>query len=149
MDVLEKPIKSNVLAMSLHKILKTTSAGVQSRRGRGLMDEEQTPKEPQLADPAEKARASRGRRRELARSDGATSVKKEGFRTDRAMDGNEALRKAEALSPDLMILDFHASGQWGGYEVLRELQSSGMGSIPCDRDHRASLDRKNVEMVRP
>ena len=37
-------------------------------------------------------------------------VQKEGFRTDRAMDGTEALRKAVALSPDLLVLDFMLPG---------------------------------------
>jgi DNA-binding response OmpR family regulator len=74
-------------------------------------------------------------------------VKKEGFRTDRAVDGNEALRKADALQPDLMILDFMLPGM-GGYEVLRELQASGNGRIPVIVVTGRHMDRKNVEMVR-
>ena len=36
---------------------------------------------------------------------------KEGFRTERAVEGNEALRKANALSPDLIMLDFMLPGE--------------------------------------
>lgn len=74
-------------------------------------------------------------------------VKKEGFRTDRATDGNEALRKAQALNPDLIILDFMLPGM-GGYEVLRELQASGNGGIPIIVITGRHMDRKNIEMVR-
>lgn len=74
-------------------------------------------------------------------------VKKEGFRTDRATDGNEALKKSQALRPDLVILDFMLPGM-GGYEVLRELQASGNGDIPIIVITGRHLDRKNIEMVR-
>ncbi|MBI3552310.1 MAG: response regulator [Elusimicrobia bacterium] len=74
-------------------------------------------------------------------------VKKEGFRTDRATDGNEALTKARALNPDLMILDFMLPGL-GGYEVIRELQASGNGDIPVIVITGRHMDRKNIEMVR-
>jgi two-component system, OmpR family, response regulator AdeR len=74
-------------------------------------------------------------------------VKKEGFRTDRAADGNEALRKAEALNPDLIILDFMLPGM-GGYEVLRALQASGNGHIPIIIITGRQMDRKQIDMVR-
>jgi len=74
-------------------------------------------------------------------------VKKEGFRTDRATDGNEALSKARALNPDLLILDFMLPGL-GGYEVLRELQASGNGDIPVIVITGRHMDRKNIDMVR-
>ena len=74
-------------------------------------------------------------------------VKKEGFRTDRAADGNEALRKAEALTPDLIVLDFMLPGM-GGYEILRALQASGNGGIPVIVITGRQMDRKQVEMVR-
>ncbi|MEK7858714.1 MAG: response regulator [Elusimicrobiota bacterium] len=74
-------------------------------------------------------------------------VHKEGFRTDRAMDGMEALRKVEALQPDLVLLDFMLPGM-GGYEVLRELQAQGNGGIPVIIITGRHMDRKNVEMVR-
>ena len=74
-------------------------------------------------------------------------VKKQGFRTDRAMDGVEALKKVEALKPDLLILDFMLPGM-GGYEALRELQSRGAGHIPIIVVTGRSLDERSVEMVR-
>lgn len=74
-------------------------------------------------------------------------VRKEGFRTDRASDGIEALRKVEVLTPDLIILDFMLPGM-GGYEVLRELQAQGNGSIPVIVVTGRHLDRKSIEMVR-
>ena len=74
-------------------------------------------------------------------------VRKEGFRTDRATDGNEALSKARALNPDLLILDFMLPGL-GGYEVLRELQASGNGDIPIIVITGRHMDRKNIEVVR-
>jgi CheY-like chemotaxis protein len=74
-------------------------------------------------------------------------VQKEGFRTDRATDGNEALAKARALNPDLLLLDFMLPGI-GGYEVVRELQSSGNGDIPVIVVTGRHMDPKNIEMVR-
>ncbi len=74
-------------------------------------------------------------------------VQKEGFRTDRAMDGHEALRKAQALGPDLIILDYMLPGL-SGYEVLRELQASGSGSIPVVVISGRQIDRKGIELVR-
>lgn len=109
------------------------------------MEQEGLP-DPQLADPAEKLVL-------LVDDDESLLdlmehvVKKEGFRTDRAMDGTEALRKAEALTPDLIVLDFMLPGM-GGYEVLRELQASGSGSIPVIVITGRHMDRKNIEMVR-
>lgn len=74
-------------------------------------------------------------------------VKKEGFRTDRAMDGVEALAKVAALDPDCIVLDFMLPGM-GGYEALRELQSRGFGSIPIIVVTGRAMDAKSVEMVR-
>lgn len=74
-------------------------------------------------------------------------VKKEGFRTDRAMDGLEALAKVEARDPDAIVLDFMLPGM-GGYEVLRELQSRGHGHIPIIVVTGRAMDAKSIEMVR-
>jgi CheY-like chemotaxis protein len=74
-------------------------------------------------------------------------VKKEGFRTDRAADGNEALRKVQALNPDLIVLDFMLPGM-GGYEVLRELQAQGSGDIPIVIVTGRQMDRQSIDMVR-
>ncbi|MCX5796635.1 MAG: response regulator [Elusimicrobia bacterium] len=74
-------------------------------------------------------------------------ARQEGFRTDRAVDGPEALRKAEALMPDLILLDFMLPGK-GGYEVLRELQATGNGGIPIIVITGRNLDENQVAMVR-
>jgi CheY-like chemotaxis protein len=74
-------------------------------------------------------------------------VKKEGFRTDRAMDGQEALAKVEALNPDAVVLDFMLPGM-GGYEALRELQSRGYGSIPIVVVTGRAMDTKSIDAVR-
>jgi CheY-like chemotaxis protein len=74
-------------------------------------------------------------------------VKKDGFRTDRAADGQEALAKVAALDPDVIVLDFMLPGM-GGYEALRELQSRGHGHIPIIIVTGRALDSKSVEMVR-
>lgn len=74
-------------------------------------------------------------------------VKKEGFRTDRAADGLEALRKVEALDPDLLVLDFMLPGM-GGFEVVRQLQAMGCGSVPIIIVTGRQMDRQSVEMVR-
>ena len=74
-------------------------------------------------------------------------VKKDGFRTDRAVDGPEALKKAEALQPDAIVLDFMLPGM-GGYEALRELQARGCGNIPIIVVTGRSLDTKSINEIR-
>lgn len=74
-------------------------------------------------------------------------VKKEGFRTDRAVDGPEALRKAEALNPDLIVLDFMLPGM-GGFEVVRQLQAAGFGSTPVIIVTGRQMDRQSIDLVR-
>lgn len=74
-------------------------------------------------------------------------VKKEGFRTERAMDGPEALAKTAALAPDAIVLDFMLP-QMGGYEVLRELQAQGRGDIPIVVVTGRAMDVKSIAMVR-
>jgi DNA-binding response OmpR family regulator len=74
-------------------------------------------------------------------------MRREGFRTERANDGTEVLRKAEALNPDLILLDFMLPGV-AGYEILRELQSAGLGHIPVIVITGRYIDRKTIEVVR-
>ena len=74
-------------------------------------------------------------------------VKKEGFRTDRAADGPEALRKAQALQPDMMVLDMMLPGL-GGYEIVRQLQSAGCGGIPIVIVTGRHMDAQGVELIR-
>jgi CheY-like chemotaxis protein len=74
-------------------------------------------------------------------------VKTEGFRTDRAEDGPEALRKTQALNPDVIILDMMLPGM-GGYEVLRQLQAVGCGDIPIVIVTGRTMDPQGVELIR-
>src|SRR5438094_798264 len=74
-------------------------------------------------------------------------VKKDGFRTDRAADGQEALAKVAALDPDAIVLDFMLPGI-GGYEALRELQSRGYGHIPIVVVTGRAMDTKSIDAVR-
>lgn len=74
-------------------------------------------------------------------------VKNEGFRTDRAEDGPEALRKTGALNPDLLILDMMLPGL-GGYEVLRQLQGAGHGDIPIVIVTGRQMDPKGIELIK-
>jgi CheY-like chemotaxis protein len=74
-------------------------------------------------------------------------VKTEGFRTDRAEDGPEALRKTQALNPDIIILDMMLPGM-GGYEVLRQLQAVGCGDIPIVIVTGRTMDPQGVELIR-
>jgi len=74
-------------------------------------------------------------------------VKKEGFRTDRAVDGPEALRKVEALNPDLVVLDMMLPGL-GGFEVLRQMQAAGHGGVPVIVVTGRQMDKQGVELIR-
>jgi CheY-like chemotaxis protein len=74
-------------------------------------------------------------------------VKLEGFRTERAEDGPEALRKAQALNPDIIVLDMMLPGL-GGYEVLRQLQAAGCGDIPIIIVTGRQMDSQGVELIR-
>lgn len=74
-------------------------------------------------------------------------VKNEGFRTDRAEDGPEALRKTQALNPDLILLDMMLPGL-GGYEVLRQLQGAGHGDIPIIIVTGRQMDPKGIELIK-
>jgi len=56
-------------------------------------------------------------------------VRKEGFRVEKATDGEEAMVKAGLLHPDLIVLDLMLP-KAGGYEVLRGLQTDHTANIP-------------------
>jgi CheY-like chemotaxis protein len=74
-------------------------------------------------------------------------VKKEGFRTDRAGDGPEALRKADALKPDAIVLDMMLPGL-GGFEVMRQLQAAGHGDIPIVVVTGRQMDPAGIALIR-
>ncbi len=74
-------------------------------------------------------------------------IKKEGFRTERASDGQEALNKVEALKPDAIVLDFMLPGM-GGYEALRELQARDLSHIPIVVVTGRVLDEGSIKAIR-
>lgn len=74
-------------------------------------------------------------------------VKKEGFRVDRAADGQEAVRKVEAATPDIVVLDFMLPGM-GGFEVLKELQTGDARNTPIIVITGRRIDRQTIDMVR-
>ena len=74
-------------------------------------------------------------------------IRREGFRTERASDGAEALRKADALTPDLILMDLMLPGK-GGYEVVRDLQATDAARVPVVVITGRTIDRKNMEMIK-
>jgi len=74
-------------------------------------------------------------------------VKKEGYRAECAVDGEEGFQKAERLKPDLILLDLMMP-RYGGFEVLRQLQSGGLSRIPIVVITGRYTDRSTSEMIR-
>lgn len=74
-------------------------------------------------------------------------VKKEGFRIEKAADGEEALSKARAVNPDLILLDLMLP-KFGGFEILRELQSDETGTIPIVIITGRYTDRSTSDMIK-
>ena len=74
-------------------------------------------------------------------------VKKDGFRIEKASDGEEALTKARALSPDLILLDLMLP-KFGGFEILRELQSDETSDIPIVIITGRYTDRSTADMIK-
>jgi CheY-like chemotaxis protein len=74
-------------------------------------------------------------------------VKKEGYRSEMAVDGEDGYKKAEALSPDLIVLDLMMP-RYGGFEVLRQLQAGGLAKIPIVVVTGRYTDRSTAEMIR-
>jgi len=73
-------------------------------------------------------------------------VKKEGFKVERAEDGQEALRKVETSVPDAIVLDFMLPGM-GGFEVAKELQMGDARSVPILVITGRKIDRQTVDMI--
>lgn len=74
-------------------------------------------------------------------------VKKEGFRTEKAADGEEALTKARSVNPDIILLDLMLP-KYGGFEILRELQGDETGSIPIVIITGRYTDRSTSDMIK-
>jgi DNA-binding response OmpR family regulator len=74
-------------------------------------------------------------------------VKKEGFQVEKAADGEEALRKIGSTKPHLILLDLMLP-RYGGFEVLRHLQSGDTAKIPIVVLTGRYTDRSTAEMIR-
>lgn len=74
-------------------------------------------------------------------------VRREGFRTEQAGDGKEALEKARLLRPSLILLDMMLP-KVDGYEIVRELQKEGTSDIPIVLLSSRDLDHSELEMLK-
>ena len=74
-------------------------------------------------------------------------LKKEGYRVETAVDGEEGLLKAENLKPDLLILDLMLP-RHGGFEVLRHLQGGDMDRTPIIVITGRCADRALSDLIR-
>ena len=74
-------------------------------------------------------------------------VKKEGFRVEKAVDGEEALRKIPELHPDLVLLDLMLP-RYGGFEILRQVQVGETAGIPIVVITGRYTDHSTSEMIR-
>ncbi len=74
-------------------------------------------------------------------------VRKEGFKVEKAADGEEALEKARTVSPDLILLDLMLP-RFGGFEILRELQTDDTSDIPIVIITGRYTDRSTSDMIK-
>lgn len=74
-------------------------------------------------------------------------VKKEGFRIEKAADGEEALNKARSVNPDIILLDLMLP-KFGGFEILRELQTDETSDIPIIIITGRYTDRSTSDMIK-
>ena len=73
-------------------------------------------------------------------------VKKEGFKTETAEDGQQALDQARKHEPDLILLDLMLP-KFGGFEIVRELQVDE-GDIPIIIITGRYTDRSTSDMIK-
>ncbi|OGS20644.1 MAG: hypothetical protein A3J83_08190 [Elusimicrobia bacterium RIFOXYA2_FULL_40_6] len=57
------------------------------------------------------------------------AIERDGFRTETARNGDEAIAKAQSVKPDLIVLDMMLP-QKAGYEVIKMLQTGQNWKIP-------------------
>lgn len=74
-------------------------------------------------------------------------LQREGFRTEVAEEGAEAIQKARSCAPDLILLDLMLP-KANGLEVVRELQGDETGSIPIVIMTGRAMDHSTAEMFR-
>lgn len=76
-----------------------------------------------------------------------TLIGGEGFRIDWATTGAAAMQKVQAAEPDLIVLDLMLPGK-AGYEVVKELQAEGAGSVPVVVVTGRAIDAKLKDMLK-
>jgi len=74
-------------------------------------------------------------------------IRREGFRADKASDGEEALTKIAQERPDLVLLDLLLP-KYGGFEVLRKLQLGEHAGIPIVVISGRFADKGTIDMIR-
>lgn len=73
-------------------------------------------------------------------------LRREGFKLEKAFDGEEALRKGKALHPDLILLDLMLP-KLSGFEILREFQGGDTSDIPIVILTGYYADNATMEMM--
>lgn len=74
-------------------------------------------------------------------------LRKEGFKVEKTSAGDQALKKAQELMPDLILLDLMLPG-CGGFEVLRQLQTEETSTIRIIMITGRYMDRSTCEIIR-
>jgi two-component system alkaline phosphatase synthesis response regulator PhoP len=75
------------------------------------------------------------------------TLRREGFKVEKAEEGEAALAKAKALHPDIILLDLMLP-KFGGFEILRELQNDETSDIPIVVVTGRYTDRSTAEMIK-
>lgn len=73
--------------------------------------------------------------------------RKEGFQVDKASDGQEALNRVGSAITDLVLLDLMLP-KYGGFEVLRKLQTTDKAGVPIVVISGRFADKTTVDMIR-
>lgn len=74
-------------------------------------------------------------------------MRREGFSVEKAVDGKDALEQIDKLPPDIILLDLMMP-RYGGFEVLRKLQSGAHARIPIIVISGRFADKATVDMIR-
>jgi len=75
------------------------------------------------------------------------AIGKHGFKVERASDGDEALKKAQSLNPNLIILDFMLPGI-SGFDIIHHLQVGDTATIPILVITGRRMDPKNIHLIK-
>lgn len=74
-------------------------------------------------------------------------VRREGFRVETAVDGEDALARARKSLPHLILLDLMLPKS-GGFEVLHELQAEETAGIPIIVMTGRNMDGSTSDLIR-